>query len=209
MDRPSSPVSFMSVWREATHASVPCLTPWQIENMRPFLDPPVKKSPTFRFERVADYLSGRTARAEAKAWAVQVVGQSEKAGATKERKRAERKEHKTPPVAHTAIFKTTPTRRSTSSLPAFEISCADSLWPVQHDHQPLQDLESSLQRMDMGLQPPTQPQPSLKEEGSENRFAPSSAHVSKTARRRVDSAVNDMSGLFAASCQLSKPQNGV
>ena len=124
----------------------------------PFLDES-QPAPRFSYDKVADYLSGRTARAEAKARAMQTAMREKDEREKRKTRRANERHGHMNPVVLTVLFKT-PTRRSTSSLPAFEVMCSDELWPkddnqpvARSEHQPAQrfeELEGILQRMDIG-----------------------------------------------------------
>lgn len=151
------------------------LTQWQLENMAPFLEPP----------HVVANKRERVPRAVARQRAVKVAVQREKAHEKKERKRAERKEKRNPSLTVTAVFKRDPGPRS---LTEFIIH-------LRKEQQPVLDIETTLQRMQMGhprQHPPLQ-QP----------LQSGATGVSKTARRRVNTAVNEMSGLFTICCQVS------
>ena len=201
--------SFISVWREA-HESVVRrisvdglmgvggivggeLSAWQVENMAPFL------TATPRQDGSAD---GEVAKRErvprgiARARAAQEMLKREKGLGRKERKRMARKEKKNPALTVTARFKQQASRRPWELEPVPR-RFKEFITQQQQEQQSTIDLELHLQRMHVG-QPQAQQPPPLTE--------PAQVTLSKTARRRINTSVNEMSGLFASCCHLSPPQ---
>ena len=105
-------------------------------------------------------------------------------------KRAERKADKNPiRVVKTAMFKDAPVRRSTSSLPAFEVRGSAGLC----ESSPLQGLESTLQGLSVGER---------RDEGGAGANSLDSAGTApakqgKSVRRRSNAAVNAMADDFS------------
>merc|ERR1712205_136837 len=137
----------------------------------------------------------RVPRGIARARAAQEMLKREKGLGRKERKRMARKEKKNPALTVTARFKQQASRRPWELEPVprrFK-----EFITQQQEQQSTIDLELHLQRMHVG-QPQAQQPPPLTE--------PAQVTLSKTARRRINTSVNEMSGLFASCCHLSPPQ---
>jgi hypothetical protein len=145
--------------------------------------PPISlKGPAFRFDRVP--------RAVARARAQEAAARRERAQEKRDQKRAERRADKKPfRVIKTAVFKEGPVRRSTSSLPAFEVHGSPGLC----ESSPLQELENTLQSLSVGERHDKggSGADSLDPAGT----AP--AKQGKSARRRSNAAVNDMADDFS------------
>jgi hypothetical protein len=160
------------------------LSSWQLENMAPFLhEPRAALAVATKRERIP--------RTVARERAVKVAAKREKAQEKKERKRVERKEKKNPSLTATAVFK----RRKWELAPGPR-GFKEFIIQLRQEQQPVLDLETTLQGLQVGQTPQQTPPQQL---------APKAGNtcVSKTARRKVNTAVNEMSGLFAVCCQLS------